>query len=174
MAEASQNMVFPAVPTLCMVHSPSFYQIQHSEAESFPRCQCHLRRVALADTHGAADLLGNDHPAQVVDPSHDSSCLHIVKPFLLLFFPWQELASDVVFPAGGWLCWKNEGRGGRRELGDGFPKNIAVFSKGSVNWDGLYAILSLDGQGRPEGAGGPAGRRNPGPRRSLGRPAGTR
>ena len=106
---------FPVFPTLCTVHSPSFYQIQHSEAESFPRCQCHLWRVALPDAHGAADLLGDDHPAQVVDPSHDSSCLHIVKPFLLLFFPWQELASDVVFPAGGWLCWKNYGReGGQR------------------------------------------------------------
>ena len=41
--------------------------------------------VALADTHGAADLLGNDHAAEVVDPAHDSGCLHILKTPLLCF-----------------------------------------------------------------------------------------
>ena len=41
-----------------------------------------------------------------VDPSHDSSRFHIVKPFLLLFFSWQKLAPGVVFPYGSWLCWK--------------------------------------------------------------------
>ena len=43
-----------------------FGQIAHREAESLPPCQCHQQRVALADTHGAADLLGDDHAAEVV------------------------------------------------------------------------------------------------------------
>ena len=38
-----------------------------------------LQRVALADAHGAADLLGDHHPAQVVDAPHDSGCLHMQK-----------------------------------------------------------------------------------------------
>ena len=44
-----------------------------------------LQRVALADAHGAADLLGDDHAAEVVDPAHDSGCLHILKTPLLCF-----------------------------------------------------------------------------------------
>ena len=63
----------------------SFGQIAHGEAESFPPCQRRLQRVALADTHGAADLLGDDHAAEVVDPAHDSGCLHIRKTPLLCF-----------------------------------------------------------------------------------------
>ena len=45
-----------------------------------------LQRVALADTHGAAYLLGNYHSPQVVNASHDSGCFHIKNSlyFLLL------------------------------------------------------------------------------------------
>ena len=58
-------------------------QIAHGKAESFPPCQCYLWRVALADSHGAADLLGNDNAAKVVDPSDNSGCFHLSK--LLLY-----------------------------------------------------------------------------------------
>ena len=35
-----------------------------------------LKRVALADTHGAADLLRDNDPSEVVDSAHDSCCFH--------------------------------------------------------------------------------------------------
>ena len=35
-----------------------------------------LQRVSPADALGAADLLGDDHPAQLVDAADDSSCFH--------------------------------------------------------------------------------------------------
>ena len=38
-----------------------------------------LQGIALPDTHGAANFLGDDHPAKVVNPAHNSSCLHIKK-----------------------------------------------------------------------------------------------
>ena len=43
---------------------------------------CHQcqQRVALADTHGAADLLGDDDPSQIVDPPYDSSGFHFSLP----------------------------------------------------------------------------------------------
>lgn len=44
----------------------SFGQILHSEAESFPPCQCHLKRVALANSQGSSDFLGDNHPAQII------------------------------------------------------------------------------------------------------------
>ena len=36
-----------------------------------------LQRVTLADAHGAADLLGDDNAAKIVDPAHDPCCFHI-------------------------------------------------------------------------------------------------
>ena len=53
-----------------------FGQFQHGKDESIFGCQCCLRRVALADAHSAADFLGDDDPAQVVDPSYDSGSFH--------------------------------------------------------------------------------------------------
>ena len=67
-----------------LVPALPFCQIQHGEAETLPQCQCYLWRVALADTHGAADLLGNDYPAKVVDPPHDSCCFHISNLLILM------------------------------------------------------------------------------------------
>ena len=40
-------------------------------------CGVDLQRVALADTHGAADLLGDDDTSQIIDPAHDPGCFHI-------------------------------------------------------------------------------------------------
>ena len=40
-------------------------------------CGVDLQRVALTDTHGAADLLGDHDPAQVIDAPHDPSCFHL-------------------------------------------------------------------------------------------------
>ena len=39
-----------------------------------------LQRVAAADALGAADLLGDHHPAQLVDAAHDSCCFHVFAP----------------------------------------------------------------------------------------------
>ena len=36
-----------------------------------------LQGVPLADAHGAADLFGDDDPAEVVDSSYDSGCFHL-------------------------------------------------------------------------------------------------
>ena len=60
-------VLFPPVP---------FSQIVHCEAKPFPPCQCCLQRVALADAEGAADLLGDDDPAEVVDPADDACSFH--------------------------------------------------------------------------------------------------
>ena len=46
-------------------------------AEIQPRYQCYLWRVALADTQGSADLLGDNDASEVVDPSYDSGSFHI-------------------------------------------------------------------------------------------------
>ena len=39
-----------------------------------------LQRVAPADALGTADLLGDHHPAQLVNASHDSGCFHTLYP----------------------------------------------------------------------------------------------
>ena len=36
-----------------------------------------LQRVALADAQSAADLLGNNNAAEVIDSAHDAGCFHI-------------------------------------------------------------------------------------------------
>ena len=54
----------------------SLSQIVHCKAKPFPPCQCCLQRVALADAEGAADLLGDDDPAEVVDPADDACSFH--------------------------------------------------------------------------------------------------
>ena len=38
-----------------------------------------FQRVTLTDSHGAADLLGDDHTAKVVDAADNSGCFHIYK-----------------------------------------------------------------------------------------------
>ncbi len=53
----------------------------YRKAKSFPISPCYYRRVTLADAQGSADLLGNDHAAEIVDPAHDSGCFHIKRPF---------------------------------------------------------------------------------------------
>ena len=60
-------VLFPPIP---------FSQIVHCKAKCFPLCQCHHQRVALADAEGAADLLGDDDPAEVVDPADDACSFH--------------------------------------------------------------------------------------------------
>ena len=36
-----------------------------------------FQRLSLSDTHGAADLFGNDDTAQIIDAAHNTSCFHI-------------------------------------------------------------------------------------------------
>ena len=60
-------VLFPPIP---------FSQIIHRKTEPLPPCQCCLQRVALADSHGPADFLGNHDPAQVVNASYDACGLH--------------------------------------------------------------------------------------------------
>ena len=44
-----------------------------------------FQRVALAYALGAADLLGDDHAAQLVDAAHDARCFHCPQhPFLIV------------------------------------------------------------------------------------------
>ena len=43
-----------------------FSQIIHRKTEPLPPCQCCLQRVALADSQGAADFLGDHDAAEVV------------------------------------------------------------------------------------------------------------
>ena len=104
-------LFMPSVPLLPYPHGQSlhfrryvllpplsFGQIAHGEAESFPPCQRRLQRVALADTHGAADLLGDDHPAQFINAADDSGCFHLCTILPILHFPM--LCSYYVEAAG--------------------------------------------------------------------------
>jgi len=68
---------------LCIVSSAPFPELPHPAAEPFPPGQCCQERVALADAEGAADLLGNDDAAEVVDAADNSSCFHTsIVPFI--------------------------------------------------------------------------------------------
>ena len=59
----------------------------YCQAESVERYQCCQQRVALADTHCAADLLRYDDPAEIVDPSDYSGSFHIfLSPLHEYFF----------------------------------------------------------------------------------------
>ena len=49
---------------------------EHKEEDLAVGVRVYLQRVALADTHGAADLLGDDYSAEVVDPPDDACCFH--------------------------------------------------------------------------------------------------
>ena len=64
----------------------SFGQILHSKAESFPPCQCHLKRVALANSQGSSDFLGDNHPAQIINTQSIPAVLHL--------FLTKNLSSD--------------------------------------------------------------------------------
>ena len=46
-----------------------------------------LEGVAAADTLGAADLLRDDHPAQLIDAADDSGCFHLCTILPILHFP---------------------------------------------------------------------------------------
>lgn len=48
-------------------------QPRHPYVKSLPICQRYQCRVAFPYTHGAPDLFGDDHAAEIVDPS-DYSC----------------------------------------------------------------------------------------------------
>ena len=63
---------------------------------TFLRCQCCQQGVSLPDSHGPSDLLGDDHPAQVVDAADDSGCFHI-----------QNLLAVVFVGTGGSICGEN-------------------------------------------------------------------
>ena len=58
----------------------SFGQIQQRKTENLPRPPCHQRRVAFADPHGAADLLGDDDAAEIVDAANDTGGFHDRTP----------------------------------------------------------------------------------------------
>ena len=64
------NFSDPADPMFPVMLFLLFFQ----DNLAFPVCKDFQRR-ALPDPQGPPYLLRNDHPAQVVDPSHDSSCL---------------------------------------------------------------------------------------------------
>jgi len=51
----------------------------HRPYVPFLHCQRHQRRVALADAHGAADLLGDNDTPEVIDAAHDTGSFHILK-----------------------------------------------------------------------------------------------
>ena len=53
-----------------------FSQIIHRKTEPLPPCQCCLQRVALADSQGAADFLGDHDAAEVVDAPDNACCFH--------------------------------------------------------------------------------------------------
>ena len=55
-------------------------------------------RVAAADTLGAADLLRDDHPSQLIDAADDSGCFHLCTILPILHFPM--LCSYYVEAAG--------------------------------------------------------------------------
>ena len=76
---------------LCTPPAP-FRQLQHRAAEHFPRRQCCQQGVTFSDPHGAADLLGDDDPAQVVDAPHDSGCFH-----LYLYPPVVKFVSNRIY-----------------------------------------------------------------------------
>ena len=41
------------------------------------KCQLVIQQDAFADTHGAADLLGDHDTAEVVDAAYNTGCFHI-------------------------------------------------------------------------------------------------
>ena len=55
----------------------------------FPVCE-YLQRRALPEPERAADLLGDHHPAQVVDSPYDSSSFHNVNSSICFNYPFLE------------------------------------------------------------------------------------
>ena len=51
----------------------------YRNAKPVELCQCYTEGVSLADAHGAADLLGDDHATQVVNATDNSGSFHIYK-----------------------------------------------------------------------------------------------
>ena len=49
---------------------------KHCVAKPIDGCQCCLCRVAFPNTHGAADLLGDYHASEIIDPTDNSGCFH--------------------------------------------------------------------------------------------------
>ena len=62
---------------LTLFYAQPIRQSEEHKQEIKVRVQRCLQRVALTDTHGAADLLGDHDPAQVIDAPHDPSCFHL-------------------------------------------------------------------------------------------------
>lgn len=82
----------PGKPRL--LFSKSVRRIHQSQAKSLHSCQSHQGRVTLADAQCSSDFLGNDHPAQFVDPSYDSRRSQIYAPppcFSAIGFPWKAV-----------------------------------------------------------------------------------
>jgi len=59
----------------------SFSQLIYVLNGSFFNCQCFQQRVTFSDTHGSADLFGNNNATEVVNTAHNSSSFHSFKPF---------------------------------------------------------------------------------------------
>ena len=57
-------------------------------------CQCCQSRVAFADTHGSADLLGDDHAPEVVNTPHDSCCFHRFLLYIRMYLYCLHLRED--------------------------------------------------------------------------------
>ena len=62
-----------------------------------------FQRITLADAHGASDLLGDHHAAEIVDAAYNSRCFHLYKPKILSPFipadtdPWGGFVSFCTF-----------------------------------------------------------------------------
>ena len=55
---------------------------QHPLAEPLPPSQCYKRVVPLTDTHGSADFLGDDDPAEVIYAPNYAGCFHTNSSFV--------------------------------------------------------------------------------------------
>ena len=40
-----------------------------------------VEKIPLTDPHGSTDLLGDNDASEVVDPTHNTGCFHIIIPF---------------------------------------------------------------------------------------------
>jgi len=75
----SDSFLALAAAELCIAPSAPLSEVPHPLAEPFPPGQCCQERVALADAKRAADLLGDDDAAEVVDSSDNSGSFHMVS-----------------------------------------------------------------------------------------------
>ena len=59
----------------------SFYDTMYRPTKLVHRCQCCQQGVSFPDTQGAADLLGDHDPPEVIHSSDNASCFHISFSF---------------------------------------------------------------------------------------------